>query len=75
MSEIRALNLPPLFSLKKLSELSKVHYVKLYNANTGNYNTLDDNDRVRLYNALFDQFEQASLSLGFTTDGKRVKPK
>jgi hypothetical protein len=75
MSEIKRLNLPPLYSLKKLSDLAKVPYTKLYHANGGDYNTLDDNDRVRIYNALYSEFEKASISLGFTTDGKRIKPK
>lgn len=74
MTEIKeALNLPPLFSLKKLSDLSKVEYNKLYHANTGTYNSLTDNDRARLYNALFTEFERASASLGFTVEGKRIK--
>lgn len=68
-----ALNLPPLFSLKKLADLSKVEYNKLYHANAGTYNSLTDNDRARLYNALFTEFERASASLGFTVEGKRIK--
>lgn len=68
-----ALNLPPIFSLKKLSDLASVDYNKLYHANAGTYNSLTDNDRARLYNALFTEFEKASAILGFTVDGKRIK--
>lgn len=67
------LNLPDIFSLKKLSALSKVEYNKLYHANAGTYNSLTENDRVRLFNALFTEFEKASVSLGFTVDGNRIK--
>lgn len=67
-----ALNLPAIFSMKKLAELARVDYSKLYHANVGNYNSLSDNDRTRLYNALYSEFEKASASLGFTTDGKRI---
>lgn len=68
-----ALKLPDMFSLKKLSVLSQVEYNKLYHANAGTYNSLTDNDRARLFNALFTEFERASASLGFTVEGKRIK--
>jgi hypothetical protein len=70
-----ALKLPAIFSLRKLSDLSKVEYNQLYHAHKGTYNTLTDNDRTRLYNALFTEFEKASACLGFTADGRRIRPR
>lgn len=67
------LNIPPLYSLKKLSIMSKVDYTKLYHANVGTYNTLTDNEKTALFNALEREFEQAAASLGFTKEGRRIK--
>jgi hypothetical protein len=67
------LNIPTIFSLKKLSEISGVQYNHLNRANVGLYNTLTDNDRTKLFNALYKEMEIACAALGFTVDGKRIR--
>jgi hypothetical protein len=74
MAELKAgLEIPPIYSKKKLAKLSDVSYLKIYHASTGGYNSLDDNERARLYNVLFQEYERAAAALGFSVDGKRIK--
>lgn len=69
----KGLKIPPIYSLRKLADLAHVDYSKLYHANAGTYNSLSDNDRTKLYNALHTEFEKAAHALGFTEDGRRIK--
>lgn len=71
----KKINIPEIYSLRKLSELTKIDYNKLYHAKVGTYNTLTDNELTSLFNVLQEQFEQAAFSLGFTPEGRRVKSK
>jgi hypothetical protein len=67
------LNIPPIFSLRKLSKLSKVDYSKIYHAKTGTYNSLTENERAQIFNALQKEYTTAVTSLGFSPEGSRIK--
>lgn len=73
MAESKGLDIPEIYSLRQLAEKSKINYTKLYHSTRGTYNSLSENDRSRLYNVLFQGFEDAAIALGFTADGNRIK--
>lgn len=60
-------------NLKHLAKVAKVDYTKLLNCLKGKYDSWDDEEKTRLYNAFHDESQKAMLVLGFTFDGKRVK--
>lgn len=60
-------------NLKHLAKCARVDYTKLLNCLKGKYNSLDEEEKTRLYNAFHDEGQKAMLILGFTFDGKRVK--
>ena len=64
-----------LFNVKHLAESVNLPYAKLRDNLMGKYQSLDHQDETRIYNAMREEFEKACLALGFSFEGKRVKPK
>lgn len=64
-----------MFSLKVVAEKSGVDYSKIYHNLKGTYASFTDQDKTLLFNAMRDEFEKASAALGFTAEGRRIKPK
>jgi len=56
--------------LRHLSRVSGIEYAKIRNNLRGAYDSFEDQDRTRLFNALQSEVEKAALALGFTYDGK-----
>lgn len=54
-----------IISLRKLSEVSKVEYMKLYYNISGRYKSLDGNDKTAICNALYDEMQPIFDYLGF----------
>lgn len=65
--------IPKLFSLRELAKHSEVPYSKLYHNNAGTYQSLDESERTKLFNAAQDKFEELAAYLGFTINGQRIK--
>jgi hypothetical protein len=59
-----------LINLKSLARDSKVYYGTLRNNIAGDYNSLSDQDRTRIYNALREGVEKAAAYLGFSYEGR-----
>ncbi len=64
-----------MISLRILSEKSGVDYSKIYHNLKGTYASFTDQDRTLIFNAMHHEFEKAASALGFTAEGKRIKPK
>jgi hypothetical protein len=62
-----------LFKIKLLAEMVKMPYAKLRDSLMGKYYSLTEQDETKVYNKMREEFERASLALGFTFEGKRVK--
>ena len=58
--------------LRHLSRVSGIEYAKIRNNIRGTYDSFEDQDRTRLFNALQAEVEKATLALGFTYDGKQL---
>lgn len=61
--------------IKHLARQSRIPYYKLDNCINGRYSTLTPQEKTHLYNVLRDEVEKATLWLGFTFDGRPIKPK
>lgn len=63
------------WKIKILAEKTGISYMKVYHNLSGVYNSLTDQEKRKLYNAMYDEFELAASALGFTSDGRGIKPK
>jgi len=64
-----------MISLRVLADKSGIDYSKIYHNLKGTYGSLTDQERTIIFNSMYAEFEKASAVLGFTADGKRIKPK
>lgn len=62
-------------NVKELARQSKIPYPKLRNCIVGNYASLTEAEKTDLFNKLEEGFTRAAAFLGFTHDGRRIKPK
>lgn len=62
-------------NIKHLARVAKTDYVKLRNCIAGVYGSWNDEDKTKLFNAMHDEVEKAAAALGFTYEGRRIKPK
>jgi hypothetical protein len=64
-----------IINIKHLARESGIPYMKIRNCIAGKYNSLEEHEETKLYNVIQRDVEKATLALGFTFEGKRVKPK
>jgi predicted DNA-binding protein YlxM (UPF0122 family) len=64
-----------MISLRVLADKSGVGYSKIYHNLKGTYASLTDQEKTMIFNSMYQEFEKASAILGFTADGRRIKPK
>jgi hypothetical protein len=62
-------------NIKHLARVSGVSYSKFRNCLKGEYGSWTDQEKRRLYNALRDEVERAASVLGFSYEGRPIKPK
>lgn len=56
--------------LRHLSDVAGIDYAKIRNNIVGDYGSLTDTERTRLFNAMQTEVEKACLALGFSYDGR-----
>lgn len=62
-----------IISLKRLSEVCKIHYLKLYhNLVSKKYASLDFNEKTQVSNALYEEVGPIFKELGFKIEIKRL---
>jgi hypothetical protein len=60
-------------NIKHIARVAGVDYTKVLNCLKEKYNSLTEQEETKLYNAIAKEVQKATLVLGFTYDGKRVK--
>jgi hypothetical protein len=60
-------------SLKRLSEKTKINYMKIWNNLHGNYNSMTDQEKTQIVNAFHDEVTPLLKKLGFFVVIKRIK--
>lgn len=64
-----------IINIRELARLSKIDYMKLRNNLAGKYGSLNESEQARLYNTIYAEVTKATSVLGFTYEGRRIKPK
>lgn len=64
-----------LISVRVLAEKAGIDYSKLYNNLKGTYASLTDQQKTMLFNIIQDEVTKAVSVLGFSYEGRRIRPK
>lgn len=63
-----------IINLSHLSKISGINYQKIYNVLVSKiYNTLSDNERTKISNALYTEAKSVFKELGFNIEVTRIK--
>jgi hypothetical protein len=64
-----------IINLKHLARVSGMDYTQLRNCVSGVYGSWNDEDKTKLFNAMHQEISKAAAALGFTYEGRRIRPK
>lgn len=64
-----------MISLRVVADKSGIEYNKIYHNIKGTYSSLTDQENAMLFNTMHSEFEKACAAIGFTAEGRRIKPK
>jgi hypothetical protein len=63
-----------ILNMHHLAKIGRIDYRRLRNNIAGEYASLSDQEKIQLYNKLRDDVEKCCAWLGFSYEGRRIKP-